>query len=135
MINKNIKKNIFIITIPLILLTSFMICFTIFSKQSNININLKNNTNLTLNNLTIVSESMKSNINIPPIKPNETYKIKINSFNEFIKEEGSIYLNYKNKENKEEKICIIGYIEKGQEKNVNITIKNEKFDIVFEEES
>ncbi len=134
MINKSTKKNIFIIIIPLILLTSLVIYFAIFSKESNINIRLKNNTNSTLNNLTIVSESMKSNINIPPIKPNETYTIKIDSLNEFIKEEGSIYLNYKNKENKEEKICIIGYIEKGQEKNINITIKNknEKFDIIFE---
>ena len=136
MINKTITKNILLIVIPLIILTSYIMYFTVFSREPNINIKVKNNTNSTINDLKIISESMRNNINIPPIKSNETYKIKINSLNEFIKEEGSIYLSYKNKENKEEKICIIGYIEKGQEENVTIIIskdKNKEYNIILEE--
>ncbi len=136
MVNKIIEKKGILISIPLIILTSCIIYFTVFLRESNINIELKNNTNSTLNNLTIISESMESNINIPPIKSNKTYKIKINSLNEFIKEEGSIYLSYKNTENKEKSICIIGYIEKGQEKNVTIIItkdENGQLNIISEE--
>lgn len=115
------NKKVFIILITIILI-SVLIYFSIFSKNY-INIEIKNNTNSTINNLKITSKSLGNDINIPTIKPNENYKIKIDPEKEFTEGAASIQLEYINTKNQKELFTIIGYTEGSAEK-VKISLKN-----------
>ncbi|MBY0757196.1 hypothetical protein K5V21_17330 [Clostridium sardiniense] len=115
------NKKVFIILITIILF-SVLIYFTIFSKNY-INIEIKNNTNSTINNLKITSKSLRNDINIPTIKSNENYKIKIDPEKEFTEGAASIQLEYINTKNQKELFTIIGYTE-GSAENVKILLKN-----------
>lgn len=121
------KKNYIFLLATLIGIISIS-CFLyfLFLGKSNIEIKLKNNTNSTINNLKIVSESLENIIDIPPIKPNETYEVKINSSEQFTNGEASIVLEHTNEQNQKEFFTIIGYIEKGSGENVKIILKNYK---------
>ncbi|MGG7098224.1 hypothetical protein [Clostridium sardiniense] len=119
-----IKKNVlarFIILITIILF-SILIYFAFFSKNY-INIEIKNNTNSTISNLKITSKSFKSDINIPSIKSNEKYKVKIDTEKEFTEGAASIQLEHINIQNQKEFFSVIGYTE-GSAENVKIILKN-----------
>lgn len=117
----NIKK----ILITLIIFTLFLssIYFAFFWKKD-VNIKFINNTNSIISNLKIKSKELKNDLIIPPIKPNEKYKIKFNSSEEFTKGEASIELEHTNEQNQKEFFTIIGYIEKGSGENINIIFKS-----------
>lgn len=121
-----IKGKKFLISfaiIIIIILFSTLIYFAFFWKR-NINIEFENNTNSIISNLKIKSNALKDNINIPPIKPNEKYKVKLNSSEEFTETEAYLALENTNEQNQKEFFSIIGYIEKGSGENVKIILKN-----------
>lgn len=117
------KKTLFNFTIIIIGVSFLTLIYFAFFSKNYIKIEIKNNTNSTINNLKIKSTELKHTITIPPIKSNEKYKLKIDSSEELTNEEASIQLEHINNKT-QEFFNIISYIEKGSGENIKVILKN-----------
>lgn len=128
---KNKKK--FIIMFLLILIVLIFAGISFFNKNQSIVITFRNNTNYYVENLKLNYTNLKNDINIPTIKPNDTYCLIFDSSSNDDFYEGSMKIYYIEKDNKKVEKVVIPYFERGYKGKVDINIESDnnnfKFDI------
>lgn len=114
-------KFIYYLMIVVIFILIFLV-YNFFNPKTNIKIFIKNNTLVKISGLKIKSNALAKDVEIADISKESNYKTNLIISKSF--EEGNMVLYYFDKKGNKQEKYLLGYFEKGYNKNINITINS-----------